>query len=329
VRATHSVWLACLLIGCAPPPTRAPGPTLTPPPRPERAWFELGSHLWLNLHQRLFAETNPARWRATAQAGADSFTPDERAAWDAALDLYRKRIPQRDPRTPLSDELVELNQRLANRVDEAPLTGSGIDDELNARLTAAAAVYRAHGWPEDDRTNRAWIAAIRPSLQRLGGPIARDLSAAFAQDWPAAPIRVEVSVHAGILGAYTAGAPPFITITSSRPSYQGDAALEMLFHEASHVLVGSVEAAIAKECAAQNKPVPDTLWHAVLFYTAGEIVRRRLGEGYVPYAYKNGLYERSPDWKQYETLLKLEWQKYLDGKVAMPAAVRAIVAALS
>ena len=33
------------------------------------------------------------------------------------------------------------------------------------------------------------------------------------------------------------------------------------------------------------------VWHAILFYTTGEMVRRQL-KGYVPYATKNNRYER-------------------------------------
>jgi hypothetical protein len=41
------------------------------------------------------------------------------------------------------------------------------------------------------------------------------------------------------------------------------------------------------------------------------------------------LYERAPEWKDYERVLKVEWKKYLDGTEGMEAAVKAMVAALS
>lgn len=62
----------------------------------------------------------------------------------------------------------------------------------------------------------------------------------------------------------------------------------MVFHEASHLLAERVERAIAAAAEAQHQPVPEDLWHALLFYTAGAQVRRAL-PSYRPYADKNGL----------------------------------------
>lgn len=319
-RLLKVVLSVALLAGCATPRAGAPAA--------QRRLFELRSGFWVNLHQRLMAETDPPRVRAAPQAGADAFTPEERTAWEAALAVYRRRIPERGPLTPLSDELVQLNQQLSSAEAAPHLQGTGVDPEMAGALQSAAEVYRARGWAEDDRTNRTWIAAIQPPLARAGDAIANELVAVFQSDWPAEPIKVEVSVHAGFLGAYTVSGPALITITSSRSQYQGDAALEMVFHEASHVLIDPVAKAIERECEAQQKKVPDALWHAVLFYTAGEVVKRHLPSGYVPYAYANGLYERAPGWKSHEQLLRAYWQPYLGGAMRMDAAIRALVAGL-
>ena len=64
------------------------------------------------------------------------------------------------------------------------------------------------------------------------------------------------------------------------------------------------------------------LWHAVLFYTAGEMVRRHL-DGYTPCAVKNGLYERA--WQGVPEILEADWKPYLEGKVDLPTAVRRLV----
>jgi hypothetical protein len=91
-----------------------------------------------------------------------------------------------------------------------------------------------------------------------------------------------------------------------------------------------VGAGIQQECDAQNKPVPRDLWHAVLFYTTGEVVKRRLAEDgigeYVPYAYQHGLYTRS--WTRFRGVLEQAWQSYLDGTISFEDALRNMVAAL-
>lgn len=96
-----------------------------------------------------------------------------------------------------------------------------------------------------------------------------------------------------------------------------------MFHEASHGISDRLEHAISAECRKQNLLLPRRdLWHAVLFYTAGEVVRRQLGD-YTPYAEKNGLWKRA--WPMYIGALEKDWQPYLDGKIPFDSAVIALV----
>jgi hypothetical protein len=316
--------LGLVSLGCAPSvePARA-SPQSPPEPRPRPALFEMHSGFWVNLHQRLYAEASPARPGA-APAG---FTDEP--AWTGAVEYYRGAFPVSEWLGLLDHApLVAMNLRLSSLADAADLGGSGLAPELTAKLEAAAVVYRRAQWSKDDASNRRWIAAIEPALARHGDALAPDLAAVYRSPWPKDPIRVDVSVMAGPFGAYTVGEPPHITITSGRPEYQGDAALEMLFHEASHALISPIEERIAKACEATHKPTPPVLWHALLFFTTGEIVKRRLGEGYVPYADANGLYDRGPGWRQYREIFEREWRPYLAGKIEQEAAIRAIVGAL-
>jgi hypothetical protein len=316
--------LALLLVSCAglkTPLARAPAGG----GEADAPFFELRNDFWSNLHQRLYAESSEWRFPATPQAGADAFRPEERAAWDAALAGYRKRFPERDSLTPLTPPLLALEQKLSRAGNSADLKGAGLEPELASELEEAAAAYRAHGWPADERENQAWIEKLAPRLKQHGAELSKRLVAIYGKRWPAR-VPVDVAVYAGPLGAYSDDAPPWIAINSDRKSYQDDAALEMIFHEGSHLLIGPVEDAIARECQAQHRPVPDGLWHALIFYTAGELVRAQL-PGYEPYATKNGLFGRPP-WVFYEKVLKAHWQPYLDGKSGRDEALRALIAAL-
>jgi hypothetical protein len=324
-RGHRKLAIALILLGaCArhanPPATGAVEATERP-----RQLFALHSSFWVNLHQRLYDETS-LRGHASLQGGSASLGPDDRERWSAVLDFYRRRFPERDFGTPLP--LVDLNRQLAQQGDGPTLTAAGLDPELAQHLESAAAVYRVHGWADDDRSNRAWIDQLGQALRQHGQAIAGELVSTYGARWPQAPIAVEVSVYAGPAGAYTDDDPALITITSGTASYQGEAALEMVFHEASHVLIGPVEAAIERACQARAQPVPEDLWHALLFYTTGEIVRRHL-RGYVPFAYKNQLYGRGSQWDVYERALEAHWQPYLDGLIARDAAIRDVVAAVA
>ena len=141
------------------------------------------------------------------------------------------------------------------------------------------------------------------------------------------------------------------------PRNQGDAAFEVLFHEASHGIAEPVQSAIIRECRQRNKAIPRDLWHALIFYTTGEVIRPLLTpadnaspdkqdlpqiedavkpntnrpppsrrDAYVPYAIREGLYERG--WKDYLQLLTRFWQPYLDNQSTFDDAIARMVSAL-
>jgi hypothetical protein len=66
-----------------------------------------------------------------------------------------------------------------------------------------------------------------------------------------------------------------------------------------------------------------SLWHAVLFYTAGELVAEQI-PGYTPYAEKNGLWDRvwrSPD----RSLIEQDWKPHMGGAVTLQQALTKLV----
>jgi len=142
-----------------------------------------------------------------------------------------------------------------------------------------------------------------------------------------------VSPYAGVLGAYTTDANRFIhtTISSRDPSYQGFASLEMLLHEGSHGVVSPTTGAIGPQINAlaieRRILVPRQLWHAILFYTSGELTKRVLRDrgvlDYTPYAYKRGMYDRG--FTGLRPALETFWQSYLDGRMTREASIIAIV----
>ncbi len=120
-----------------------------------------------------------------------------------------------------------------------------------------------------------------------------------------------------------------MVVTSTEPGYQGFAALEMLMHEPSHAIVGATSGAIGTDLARAAREVSvrpySNLWHAVLFYTSGELTRRSLARrgvrDYRPVIldmYKRGF-------AGFRQALETHWQAYLDGKVSREAAIRQIL----
>jgi hypothetical protein len=277
--------------------------------QPTPAIFEFHSGFWINLHQFLMH-----------QAAAPEAAPSDPPEWRDAVSYYRRVMAQQD-RMGRAGEAV--NNSLAEVGSDAELR-PGLDPELRAVLTKAAPVYRSRWWPEHNRSNLAWIDAVRPLLSRYGGPICKDIAAVYQTTWPATPIRVDVAAFAGPDGAYTTIEPTHITISSTDEGYQGDAALEMLYHETSHSLDEKVRTALENERLARGVVFKRRGFsHAVLFYTAGEIVRRYL-PGYETYGIRHGMFVTG--WPESLPVLEKDWKPYLDGRTDLASAVRAVVA---
>ncbi|MBA0088252.1 MAG: hypothetical protein HRJ53_24980, partial [Acidobacteria bacterium Pan2503] len=218
---------------------------------------------------------------------------------------------------------------------------AGLPPNLTQVLEAAAPVYRAHLWPEHDQANRRWILQVAPLVREQGVGLSERLADIYQTRWPHGKIRVDAVAYANSVGAYTTVDPLRVTISSLDPRNQGPQALEVLFHEGSHGIAETVETAIIRECRQRDKPIPRDLWHALVFYTTGEVIGTVLtsssasrgdkrkgaqGNGYDTYAFREGLYQRG--WKNYLELLQRFWQPYLDGKASFDDAIARMVSSL-
>jgi hypothetical protein len=326
--------------------------------------IEMHSGFWTNLHHFLYLEArlrdaaaesaqreSQAQPEYASSSPAGDLTAAEQKAWNAALDAYARDWSERD--LLHNGDMTIVNNRLAEIEDCADISGrgspqcaAGLRADLVAALAEAAPVYRAHWWPQQDRENRAWMAAVTPLVNRMGSDLANELIRVYQHPWPSGRLRVDVVWYAGPEGSYTSLDPTHITIASHDSRNQGLAAFEMLFHEASHSLAAGVNEAIARHCHDLDKPIPRDLWHALLFYTTGELVRREVARspqladeasaggslsatstaGYTPYAIRNGLYDHG--WNDYDMALERFWQPYLDGAVDFDTAIAHIINAL-
>jgi len=305
--------------------------------------FELHSGFWINLHHTLYQQARQSRdgrGGPSAPSAPARRTAAERAAWDAAVFYYQANYADKD--LLFNTELMLLKNQLGDLENCDELSGAkqkfcdaGLNPKLTKILEGAAAVYRAHEWPEHDRANRNWIAGVAPLVREKGLGLAERLSEVYQARWPREKIRVDVAAYANWAGAYTTLDPLRVLISSTDPRNQGSAALEVLFHEASHGIAEPVQQAIIRECRQREKAIPRDLWHALIFYTTGEVIKPVLSEQagaanhdpvYTPYAVRERLYQRG--WDDYLKLLTRFWQPYLDGRVTFDDAIAHIVSAL-
>ncbi|HET7150403.1 MAG TPA: hypothetical protein VFI60_03255 [Candidatus Acidoferrum sp.] len=323
--------------------------------------FELHSGFWINLHHTLYHEARERKARTSREANTERskapstktapvlkgpLTDLEQKAWDDAVSYYAANYADKD--LLFTTELIQLKDQLGDFEDCDELSGrkrkfcdAGLPSELTQVLEAAAPVYRAHLWPGHDRANRRWILQVAPLVREQGVGLSERLADIYQTRWPRQKIRVDVVAYANWAGAYTTVDPLRVTISSLDPRNQGPQALEVLFHEGSHGIAEPVQDAIIRECRQRDRPIPRDLWHALVFYTTGEVIRTVLSSSsvapgdkkgsasesvYNAYAIREGLYLRG--WKNYLDLLQRFWQPYLDGKATFDDAIARMVSSL-
>ena len=318
--------------------------------------FEMHSGFWVNLHHFLYLQARLANRtispnetvRGAAQpdelpVSLIDFTQAEIRAWNDAVAFYTHDLAARDLLLNGDMEIINNQLSLLETCPDlegrtTPLCKSGLRQDLVDALEKAAPVYRAHWWAEQDHANRDWIARVAPMVQKMGVELSGQLADVYQTPWPPQRVHVDVVWYAGPFGAYTTLDPVHVTISSRDPRNRGVYGFEVLFHEASHALAGAVNSAIAHEFRDRDKPIPRDFWHALLFYTTGEIVRRDIEYGtmtltddqaggsaaYLPYAARFGLYSGS--WEHFRALLDLYWRPYLDGKVSFQTAMARLAA---
>jgi len=318
--------------------------------------FEMHSGFWSNLHHFLYLQTrllktgSPSTQPERGEAQPDElpvsligFPEADIHAWQEAVAFYSKDLAKRD--LLLNGDMEIINNQLS--LMEAcpdlegkttPLCKSGLRPDLVEALERAAPVFRVHWWAQQDRANREWISQVAPLIQKMGVELSGQLADIYQRPWPSQRIHVDVVWYGGPFGAYTSLDPMHITISSHDPRNRGVYGFEVLFHEASHAVAGSVMQAIAKDFRARDKPIPRDFWHALLFYTTGEVVRRDIEYGsmtftneqkngaseYLPYAARFGLYSGS--WEHFRAMLDLYWMPYLDGRLSFETAMNRMAA---
>jgi len=94
--------------------------------------------------------------------------------------------------------------------------------------------------------------------------------------------------------------------------------LETIFHEGMHQWDDQILRSLREQAIRLNKVVPRDLSHAMIFFTAGEAIRRVFPD-HIPYADKFGIWQRGMG--PFKTALEQGWKPYLDGRVSRDEAL--------
>ncbi|MFZ6743371.1 hypothetical protein ACO0LC_09110 [Undibacterium sp. JH2W] len=241
-----------------------------------------------------------------------------------AVNFYQADYAKRDV---MFDETMQSIKRGLSVDDQRrDARGLAIPAALIAVLNRVAPVYARCIWPSQDKSNQNWISELKQLDAKYGKEIQAGIEKYMAHAFPSKPIRNDIVVLTGIRqGAYT---DEQIVMPSGRSDYQGLAALEMLYHEASHTTVtDTIVAAINDRMKATHRAGESDLWHVLQFYTVGKVTQDVLKQSgkleYQPYALKNGLYQQA--WPEFLDLIDQVWIPYLDGESSFQKAIEQAV----
>jgi hypothetical protein len=308
-----------------------PASLAAPTPRPPTIFVVKTNEFWLNLHHFLYvlgesqgrpvSSLREAMRDAPADAdrGLRNLSAAERQTWADAVAAYANGLSKKEPTVDESLRVLIAALSVAN--DAPALTGTSVDAGTREILERAAPIYRKGWWPAHRSGNQAYEAASRTLVARHGPAVLDFLTSKYALPWPAAGYAVHLTAYANWAGAYSTYGNLLVFATNPHSGKHALAGLEMMFHEGMHQWDDPIMLALRQHAQAIGKTVPDGLSHAMIFFTAGEAVRRLVPE-YVPVGEAMGLWRTSP----FRAALQEAWKPYLDGRGTRDEALAALVA---
>ncbi|MCH8622464.1 hypothetical protein [Undibacterium sp. TS12] len=289
----------------------------------QRARFEYHSAFLMNLHHFLLdvaIRKKPLQELPWDHAPSEA----ELTVLKEAVDFYQADYAKRDVMFDATMQGIKRGLSVDDQRRDA--TGLPIPAPLIAVLNRVAPVYARCIWASQDKSNQDWISQTRQLDAKYGADIQAGIEKYMAHAFPARPIRMDAVVLTGTRqGAYT---DEQIVIPSGRPDYQSLAALEMLYHEASHTTVtDAIVTAINNRMKATHHQGESDLWHVLQFFTVGKVTQDVLKQSgnleYQPYALKNGLYQKA--WPEYLGVIDQVWIPYMDGELNFRQAIEQAV----
>jgi hypothetical protein len=300
---------------------------------PREIFIVHSDELWFNLHNFLYVlggaqGRTPNQLReavrdapAEAARGLETLTPAERETWSRAVEAYANGLSKRDP---IFDEpLARMIGALAAAEGARTLRGVRVETEVREVLESAAPIYRKAWWPAHRAANEAYDAALEPLIARHGPAILEFLTAKYGERWPEDGYPVHLSAYSTWAGAYSTYGNLLVVSTNASSGTHGLAGLEMFFHEATHQWDDAMAAALGRQAQRLGTAVPEDLSHSLIFYTAGEAVRRVVPE-HVPFGETSGLWRGRG--APMRAALDDTWKPYLDGTGTRDEALAALLA---
>jgi len=258
---------------------------------------------------------------ADSNRGLERLTADQRRTWRDAIAFYAASLSRKD--AIFDAPLPAIVRALADGGDAARVPDAeDIDAPLRSTLERAAPFYREAWWPSHRAANVARRDDVQALVDRHGAAVPGFITRAYGLAWAADGYQVHLSAWANWAGAYSTTGNLLVMSSLDRAT-RGFYGLETVFHEGMHQWDRAINDLLFAQARRAGKRLPPNVSHGVIFFTAGEAVRR-VTPDYVPYAEANGLW--AAGFQRFKAPLEETWKPYLDGNGTRDEALAALIA---
>ena len=257
-----------------------------------------------------------------------SWTEQDQKVWRAAVTHYSQHVVARY--LTFNSQLHRLKTSLCEASGELP---PDLPYDVTASLMSTMPIYRRAFWADHDRQNRLWIGDVAPKLRRHEVKAGERLARAMGGHWPKGRLRADACYYANWAGAYTSQSPDHVVTASSDKDTMGWSSFELMLHEPCHTAALGARFGLIVRGAFNVHGVkePERLWHALIFYTAGELTRDVLVEekveGFRSYA-EAGEFWKKGAWQGHNVIFDAHWRPFLRGEIGQKEALARIATAM-
>lgn len=303
-------------------------------PVAETNYFEFRSSYILNLHHYLIKEGLRYNKTDSLNRSFESFfintgkvTASAKQGIMNAVKYYADSVVKKN--MLFDPELTSLKYALLSIDDVNEVPDNVISPAWIKAIKSADAYYKEGEWKNTNAQNLLFINSHLEQVKRIEKDVIRRCEDVYQYKYSGKKFRIELVDYATFFGAYTTN-EPFVcaVISSTDKRHNAEQGTEVIFHEVSHSMIDSLFQKQQELCTASSLRMDHNVWHSILFYSTGTIVKdalAQIGVNHELYIYRNNLASLSPDFKKLIDKVSTQWPLYMNKEISMDEALKKIL----
>ncbi len=301
----------------------------------ESEYFEFYSNFWFNLHHFVYQEAlyqKVGTKTILSKEESKLLSSGQKSIFESVVEYYKVNLLDEDLR--MSDFMTDFKHWVTDT--QTGFAFKEVPDQFQAlckELKKISSIYQDLFWNNHQKYNNQTLNENINLIKTIEKSVVEKLSNQTRERWQRKKIRVDITAYAKATPRnlrdrpYTTTYPTHIVMNSKTADGTPGNWLELLFHEASHHLIGSstgfVGGTIQDVARSLQTQSPRSLWHAYLFYFSGFYVKEAIEQkginNYELYMKRNQVFAR------YIPHLEKFLPLYLKGEKSLADVTRDII----